>query len=324
MAMNDQTLRVQTLSVWKDFFNYLSGKHLAQHFAQIVVTLLNFLELPPSKQFVTSSASPPALMMDIDIEMDQINCKKNHNKHDYFALTQNPITSMLEEERNETRIMEMDMDVDDEDESLDQGFLTQAPMSKHHNSNSKKGVTTNNAQIISLLKEIIVNKRDFTEQHYHEIPILPNVLELREISNVIQNSLGNQSLDSKLIHITSLLRNESTGIKKMALNTLLYTLQKHRKQLELVILSNMRYEPLLHNLMHSLLPLSTLKDNEILILCANCLGELGAIDFKVLHNQQSHHDAHTVAHEEKQVIVIDDEEDEDSDLEIIDGNKNTK
>ncbi len=74
---------------------------------------------------------------------------------------------------------------------------------------------------------------------------------------MIENKLGNQSLDSKLIHITNLLHNESNTIKKMALNTLLYTIKNQRKKIELVILSNIRYEPLLNNLINAILPLTT-------------------------------------------------------------------
>ena len=42
MAMNDEKLKSQTLNVWKDFFDHLSGKHLAQHFAQIVQSTSDF------------------------------------------------------------------------------------------------------------------------------------------------------------------------------------------------------------------------------------------------------------------------------------------
>ncbi len=64
--------------------------------------------------------------------------------------------------------------------------MTQAPVSHNHNHNhnhpsvNSKSVieseNTNNAQIISLLKEIIINKKKFTSTHYREIPILPQLI----------------------------------------------------------------------------------------------------------------------------------------------------
>eukprot|EP01084_Bolivina_argentea_P070566 128310_1 len=361
MAMNDEKLRSQTLSVWKDFFNYLSGKHLAQNFAQIVVTLLNFLELPASLS-VLSSPSPPddnVMMNDYimeDYEMNDINdINEDNNENDFFALTQNPITSVLQQERDNNHNHSggggMDIDMlnnDNNNGGMDQGFLTQAPQGGFltqaplsHNAsviaNDLVVENTNNAQIILLLKEIIINKKKFTASHYDEIPILPQLPSLKSISDVIQRKLGNQSLDSKLTHITSLLRNESNGIKKMALNTLLYTIQKQRKKMETNILSNIRYEPLLNNLINAILPLTTSKENEILILCANCLGELGAIDFASLNNDntingnenenengnENEYSDSDDYEDHKEIIILDDDDDDgfddqDSDLEIID------
>merc|ERR1712228_822324 len=101
-------------------------------------------------------------------------------------------------------------------------------------------------------------------------------------------------------------------------NTLLYTIQKQRRRMEKVILRNVRYESLINNVIHCLLPLSTINDNEILILCANCLGELGAIDFAALHNLTADNallleqdDDNEDEEEEREVIVVKDDDDDD-------------
>ena len=98
----------------------------------------------------------------------------------------------------------------------------------------------------------------------------------------------------------------------MALNIIIYD-TKSRRKMELIILSNIRYEQLLNNLINSLLSLSNEKENEILTLTANCLGELGAIDFVSLHKNQHYNKKKTDDNDNDD----DDDEEEDSDLEIV-------
>ena len=196
--------------------------------------------------------------------------------------------------------------------------LTQMPESAQSN-RSQMGMggteKTNNAQIISLLSMIILGKKEFTEKHYHATPILPNIPVLGDISAAIQQTLGNQSLDSKLLDITSLLRNESNCIKKMELHALLYTMQKQRARMgNTQLMGNARHDALLNNVIHSILPLSALQEREILKICATCLCELGAIDFGgALHSHQKRNSSAPAenghGHEEKEVIVLDDDED---------------
>ena len=113
----------------------------------------------------------------------------------------------------------------------------------------------------------------------------------------------------------------------------LYTIQKQRKKMEKIILRHMRYESLINSVIHCLLPLSTTNDSEILKLCANCLGELGAIDFAAFHNHTTDNallldqdDDDDSDDEEKEVIVVRDDDDddngeEDSDLEVVEVKK---
>lgn len=71
-----------------------------------------------------------------------------------------------------------------------------------------------------------------------QIPILPDMRCLQNLKETIDNSMGRQTLASRLTHSIALITNESLQVRKMGLDTLLYNIQNERKKFELTILKD--------------------------------------------------------------------------------------
>ena len=436
MGLQDVNIRAKVLNAWHEFMNRLPGKALAQHFSQIVVSLLSIVDVPrnttesnymqnqinhnvarlnsnanisnivvnannaaiggmggmgigmqDSLDFDLGDATQQQLdvtfdisggmtqemgffsnMNDVDIHTgdgDLYDDDGNMNDIDVgsmgligganFELSQNPAMmnantfaftqqnmgfAMPSANNNNNPQMTNPFEPEginngkkgnqqQRQQQQFHGALTQAAMADSKGVIKSTDQLTTNHKIAALLKYIIVDKRDDTEDHYHEIPILPDLPEFRGISKVINEKLGKQTLETKLKHVVSLISQESEQVACMALRTLLYIIQKQRKKFESTIIHNTRHEQLLRKLMNCLLQLSNKQKNtDLLKLCAECLGEIGAIDFATLHNNNDSSamaltdDFDDLAMHSIMLGKQNNDDDEDSENEKNDENKN--
>ncbi|ETO04853.1 hypothetical protein RFI_32543, partial [Reticulomyxa filosa] len=125
-----------------------------------------------------------------------------------------------------------------------------------------------NDKISKLLTLIIIDKKEYTKNNWCEIPLLPDIPQLKQIKIIIENNDNKKNLHTRLIDILILINNDSSPVRKTSLETLLYFIRKERKQFELIILKDIKYEQLLRRLINSLLKLSIDKDKDIIHLCS--------------------------------------------------------
>jgi tetratricopeptide (TPR) repeat protein len=135
-------------------------------------------------------------------------------------------------------------------------------------------------EVKSLLRYLIVTKRDTLKTYFKTIPFLPALPELEDVSSSLAAENGEPSLPEQLHELHSILQKEdSSSVRQATLGHLLYVLTQSRSELCALIVSGDSVHDSIVQLLSLLLRISSsVSDAKVSNLCAACLGHLGAID----------------------------------------------
>lgn len=138
--------------------------------------------------------------------------------------------------------------------------------------------------VVQLVTEIFVARRSQTEGILHKIVYFPHHTGFSAAVRVHRNILSAQSPSERLDTICSLLSHESIYVRRMALCALKSFLRENRDNVCRILLrpictgleiTNDR----IHNIFDQLLRMSSIEsDGPTVLLCASCIGLIGAVD----------------------------------------------
>jgi serine/threonine-protein kinase ATR len=129
-----------------------------------------------------------------------------------------------------------------------------------------------------LLRLLIVDRAAALRDRFHTIPfvISTNVPDLEPVRRAFAEAHGNPPLGKELKHLIELLRHDSVQIKRTTLRRLNVVLETNRIQLRRLIDENDRVVSMLIHQLFAVCAQNT--DRRTALLCAECLGNIGAID----------------------------------------------
>lgn len=140
------------------------------------------------------------------------------------------------------------------------------------------------SKIVEILEELVVQNKVILKQHIREFPTVPNVPALAVVNEVIQEARGMMTLKDQLHDVVEGLNHENLNVRYMVVSELskLFNL----KNVEFMGLLNKEGDSvmdLVSALIKSLLKgcaeeSRTTVGQRLKLLCADCLGALGAID----------------------------------------------
>ncbi|KAL7118480.1 hypothetical protein ACP275_02G004300 [Erythranthe tilingii] len=141
-----------------------------------------------------------------------------------------------------------------------------------------------NSKIVEILEELVVQNKDILKQHIREFPTVPNVPALSEVNKVIQEARGLMTLKDQLHGVVEGLNHENLNVRYMVASELSKLLNLKREEFMALFTKE---GDLVMDVMSSLIT-SLLKGcaeesrtsvgQRLKLICADCLGSLGAID----------------------------------------------
>ena len=140
------------------------------------------------------------------------------------------------------------------------------------------------SKIVEILEELVVKNNSLLEQHIRELPLLPSLQPLSEVNKVIQEARGLMTLQDHLKDAVNGLNHESLNVRYMVACELSKLFNARREDLTALIIG----EDIAHLDVISSLIMALLKGcaeqsrtnvgQRLKIVCADCLGALGAVD----------------------------------------------
>lgn len=124
---------------------------------------------------------------------------------------------------------------------------------------------------------LLVENSESLKDYFKEIPFLPDVPHLRDIFSRVRREIGNISLEDTLMQLIKLMEHESSNVRAQALSQLRLTLQHHGQQIGELVLEG-KFVAIVSQLISALLSRCSDWSDEVKLYCAQCIGELGAID----------------------------------------------
>ncbi|RLN13077.1 serine/threonine-protein kinase ATR [Panicum miliaceum] len=140
------------------------------------------------------------------------------------------------------------------------------------------------SKIVEILEELVVKNNSLLKQHIRELPLLPSLPSLSEVNKVIQEARGLMTLQDHLKDAVNGLNHESLNVRYMVACELSKLFNARRDDLTALIIG----EDIAHLDVISSLIMALLKGcaeqsrtnvgQRLKIVCADCLGALGAVD----------------------------------------------
>eukprot|EP00850_Spirogloea_muscicola_P000260 SM000001S04662 [mRNA] locus=s1:1542427:1556327:- [translate_table: standard] len=140
------------------------------------------------------------------------------------------------------------------------------------------------AATADVLEELAVKNKDILRDKLKELPLLPRLEALKNVNSVLQEVRGSLSLCQQLQQATEGLRHETLSINYVAAIELKKLIREHRHGVDtLVTTESSSQAEAISQLVAALLRICILDSRSPLsqrlrLLCAECLGELGAVD----------------------------------------------
>ena len=136
------------------------------------------------------------------------------------------------------------------------------------------------ATVVGIFEYLLVTHLAHVREHLHEIPLLPDIPELELVRAHCQNNTNLQvDFKPRLTSLTAAVAHDNVEVRLSALTQLLQLLSLHRASINSCILDLDFADPTIERLLDTLLcTCNRSNDPRIAVLCAQCLGELGAID----------------------------------------------
>lgn len=139
-------------------------------------------------------------------------------------------------------------------------------------------------KIVEILEELVVENKVILKQHIREFPTVPNVPALAEVNKVIQEARGLMTLKDQLHDIVEGLKHENLNVRYMVASELSKLLTLKREEfMALFVKEGDSAMDVMSSLITSLLKgcaeeSRTSVGQRLKLICADCLGALGAID----------------------------------------------
>ncbi|XP_057769186.1 serine/threonine-protein kinase ATR isoform X2 [Salvia miltiorrhiza] len=163
---------------------------------------------------------------------------------------------------------------------ISQVFAALVPFLERDTGNSSSHMS----KIVEILEELVVENKVLLKQHIREFPTVPNVPALAEVNKVIQEARGLMSLKDQLHDVVEGLKHENLNVRYMVASELSKLLNLKREEfMALFIKEGDSALDVMSSLITSLLKgcaeeSRTLVGQRLKLICADCLGALGAID----------------------------------------------
>lgn len=163
---------------------------------------------------------------------------------------------------------------------VSQVFAALVPFLERETGNSSSHVS----KIVEILEELVVENKVILKQYIHEFPTVPNVPALAKVNKVIRDARGLVTLKDQLPDVVEGLNHENLNVRYMVACELSKLLNLKRKDfMALFIKEEDSVMDVMSSLITSLLKgcaeeSRTLVGQRLKLVCADCLGALGAID----------------------------------------------
>uniref|UniRef100_K3WHU5 Serine/threonine-protein kinase ATR n=1 Tax=Globisporangium ultimum (strain ATCC 200006 / CBS 805.95 / DAOM BR144) TaxID=431595 RepID=K3WHU5_GLOUD len=157
-----------------------------------------------------------------------------------------------------------------------------SPEETKHEASKNTGSAMSTA--LDILKYLFIEKRNELKQAFPRIPLLPSIPELDEIYIVLEADVGDpehKPLGDYLTDLASYVNHWDMAVREMALTQLLRCLVVRGRELQALLENegDLFVDKAIVDIILSVLQLARTESQEIVkLLCARCLGALGAID----------------------------------------------
>ncbi|KAJ6739295.1 ATAXIA TELANGIECTASIA MUTATED ATM -RELATED [Salix koriyanagi] len=148
----------------------------------------------------------------------------------------------------------------------------------------KENPSTHLNKVVNILEELVLKNRTILKQHIHEFPLLPSIPELMEVNKAIQEARGSMTLKDQLRDVVDGLNHENLNVRYMVVCELSKLLNLRRGDITSLITGEVAAEmDILSSLITALLrgcaeESRTAVGQRLKLVCADCLGALGAVD----------------------------------------------
>uniref|UniRef100_A0A2P2QPL2 Serine/threonine-protein kinase ATR isoform X1 n=1 Tax=Rhizophora mucronata TaxID=61149 RepID=A0A2P2QPL2_RHIMU len=139
-------------------------------------------------------------------------------------------------------------------------------------------------KVVNILEELVLKNRIILKQHIREFPPLPSIPALVEVNKAIQEARGPMTLKDQLRDIVDGLNHENLNVRYMVVCELNKLLNQRRDDIAALVAGEVSADmDLLSSLITSLLQgcaeeSRTIVGQRLKLVCADCLGALGAVD----------------------------------------------
>lgn len=163
---------------------------------------------------------------------------------------------------------------------ISQVFAALVPFLERETGNSSSHMS----KIVEILEELVVQNKVILKQYIREFPSVPNVPALAEVNKVIQEARGLMTLKDQLHDVVEGLNHENLNVRYMVASELSKLLNLKREEfMALLTKEGDSVMDVMSSLITSLLKgcaeeSRTLVGQRLKLVCADCLGALGAID----------------------------------------------
>ncbi|MCO5595170.1 hypothetical protein L7F22_049209 [Adiantum nelumboides] len=140
------------------------------------------------------------------------------------------------------------------------------------------------SSVVKVLEELVLTNRNVLDEQARDLPLLPSLPELENVNAVLQEVRGVTSFCDQLRRAAEGLRHESTSVRLMASSELKRVMSSQRKSLMSILLGESCSDrSVINHLVVSLLQgcveeSRSVASEKLKLICAECFGELGAID----------------------------------------------
>ncbi|TVU07548.1 hypothetical protein EJB05_40909, partial [Eragrostis curvula] len=151
------------------------------------------------------------------------------------------------------------------------------------------------SKIVEILEELVVKNSSLLKQHIRELPVLPSLPSLSEVNKIIQEARGLMTLQDHLKDAVGGLNHESLNVRYMVACELRKLFNARREDITTLIVGEDTADlDVISSLIMALLKgcaeqSRTVVAQRLKLVCADCLGALGAVDpakFKVVSSER--------------------------------------
>ncbi|KAL3621412.1 hypothetical protein CASFOL_036324 [Castilleja foliolosa] len=163
---------------------------------------------------------------------------------------------------------------------VSQVFAALVPFLERETGNS----SAHKSKIVEILEELVVQNKVILKQHIREFPTVPNVPALVEVNKVIQEARGSMTIKDQLHDVVEGLNHENLNVRYMVASELNKLLNSKREEFMALFTKE---GDLVMDVMSSLImslfkgcaeESRSLVGQRLKLICADCLGAIGAID----------------------------------------------